>query len=222
MCLWCQWSSSWPWKGQCSSQDASTRDSNSTTEVPWIGNLPVTLHTLTLLLHCTPMWAVEERNRIHLEQLPSGSICKSQINGLQGYYTAVIWHLQTSHCPSWHIPKRPRCCPPSIWLPSCLCFQSSYICGAVLCQHRMWTACLCLQSRMILHLCLWSCLHYWEWPQVSWTDQYQESGRYTSLSMENAADSKTMMSPSSINLAKRCWLQMHSLTMHPSRLQRYL
>ena len=35
-------------------------------------------------------------------------------------------------------------------------------------------------------------------------------------------NSKTMMSPSSIDLANRCWLQMSSLTMHPSRLQRYL
>ena len=39
-------------------------DNNLTTKVPQIGNLPVTLHTLTLLLHCTPKWAAEERNRI--------------------------------------------------------------------------------------------------------------------------------------------------------------
>ena len=84
MCLWCQWSSSWPWKAQDSLQDASTCDSNSTTEVPWIGNLPVTLHTLTLLLHCTPTWAAEEWNRVHLELLLSWSIWQSQINGLQG------------------------------------------------------------------------------------------------------------------------------------------
>ena len=32
-------------KGQCSPQDAITQDSNSNTEVPQIGNLPVTLHT---------------------------------------------------------------------------------------------------------------------------------------------------------------------------------
>ena len=31
-----------------------------------------------------------------------------------------------------------------------------------------------------------------------------------------------MMSPSGIDLAKRCWLQMSSLAMHPLRLQRYL
>ena len=57
----------------------------------------------------------------------------------------------------------------------------------VLCQHRTWTTCLCLWSRMIPHLCLWPFLHYWEWPQTSWTDQHQESGRYTSLSTENGA-----------------------------------
>ena len=34
-------------------------------------------------------------------------------------------------------------------------------------------------------------------------------------------DSKTMMPPSVIDLAKRSWLQMLSLTMHPSKLQRY-
>ena len=39
---------------------------------------------------------------------------------------------------------------------------------------------------------------------------------------ECCSDSKTMMSPSSIDLAKRWWLQMPFLTMHPSRLQRYL
>ena len=38
-----------------SPQDASTWDINSTTEVAQIGSLPVTLHTLTLLLQCTPM-----------------------------------------------------------------------------------------------------------------------------------------------------------------------
>ena len=40
---------------------------------------------------------------------------------------------------------------------------------------------------MIPHLCLCPCLHYWEWPQASWTDQHKESGRYTSSSTENAA-----------------------------------
>ena len=39
---------------------------------------------------------------------------------------------------------------------------------------------------------------------------------------EHCSDSKTMMSPSSIDLAKRCWLQMPSLAMHPSKLQRYI
>ena len=34
---------------------------------------------------------------------------------------------------------------------------------------------------------LWLCLHYWEWPQASWTDQHQESGNYTSSSTENVA-----------------------------------
>ena len=69
---------------------------------------------------------------------------------------------------------------------------------------------------MIPHLCLWPCPHYREWPQASWTDQHQESGRYTSLSTENAdSNSKTIMSPSNIYLAKRCWLQMPSLAMHP-------
>ena len=135
--------------------------------VPQIGNLPVTLSTITLLLHNTPMWAAEERNRVHLEQFLSGSIWETQIIDLQGYHTVVLWCPQACHHPSWCIPKRPRCHPPSRWLPSCLCFQGSYPCGAVLCQHRMWTACLCLQSRMIPHLCLWPCLHYWEWPWAS-------------------------------------------------------
>ena len=92
----------------------------------------------------------------------SESIWQSQINGLQGYHTAVLWHPQACHCPGWCILK--RCCPSSRWLPSCLCFQSCYTCGAALCQHRMWTDCLCLWSRMIPHLCLWLCLCYWEWP----------------------------------------------------------
>ena len=39
---------------------------------------------------------------------------------------------------------------------------------------------------------------------------------------ECCSDSKPMMSPSSTDLAKRCWLQMSSLAMLPSRLQRYL
>ena len=77
----------------------------------------------------------------------------------------ILQNLQVCHCPSQCIPKRPRCCPPSRWLPSCLCFQSSYTCGAVLCQHRMWTSYLCLQCRMLPHLCLQLCLHYWEWPK---------------------------------------------------------
>ena len=64
---------------------------------------------------------------------------------------------------------------------------NSYTYQAALCQHRTWTACLCLCSRMIPHLCLWPCLHYREWPQVLWTDQHHESGRYTCLSTENAA-----------------------------------
>ena len=55
-------------------RDVGTQDSISTTEVPQIGNLPVTLHTLNLLLHCTPTWAVGEWNKVHLEQLLSGSI----------------------------------------------------------------------------------------------------------------------------------------------------
>ena len=95
-----------------SPQDASTWDSNSTIEVAQIGYLPVTLHTITLLLHCTPMWATEERNRVHMEQLLSGSIWQSQINGLQGYHTVVLLCPQACHCPSWCILKRPRCWPP--------------------------------------------------------------------------------------------------------------
>ena len=122
-----------------------------------------------------------------MEQLLSGNIWQSQINGLQGYHTTVLQHQQACHCPSWCILKMPRCFPPSRWLPSCLCFQSSYTCGAALCQHRMWTAHLCLWSRMIPHLCLWRHLHNWEWQQASWTDQDEESGRYACLSTENAA-----------------------------------
>ena len=128
-----------------------------------------------------------ERNIIHLEQLLSGSIWQSQINGLQGYHTAILWHPQACHCPSWCIPKMPMSWHPPRWLPSCLCFQSSYTCEAVLCQHRIWTAHLCFQGRMIPHLCLQLCLHNWEWAQAPWTDQYQESGSYTSPSTENAA-----------------------------------
>ena len=52
---------------------------------------------------------------------------------------------------------------------------------------RELLACVFGGSRMISHLCLWLCLHYSEWPQASWTDQHQESGRYTSLSTENAS-----------------------------------
>ena len=50
------------------------------------------------------MWAAEERNRIHLEQL-SVSIWQSQINGLQEYHTLVLQCLQACHCPSQYIPK---------------------------------------------------------------------------------------------------------------------
>ena len=112
---------------------------------------------------------------------------KSQIVVLQGNHTVVPEHLPACHCAGECIPKWPRCCAPSRWLPSCLCLQCSYTCGAALCQNRTWTAHLCLWSRIIPHLCLWPCLHYLEWPQASWTDQYQESGRYTSSSTENAA-----------------------------------
>ena len=82
-------------KGQCSPQDACSWDSNSTTKVPWIGNLPVTLHTLTLPLYHTSTWAAEERNRVHLEQHLSQSIWQGQINGLQGYHT-VLWYFDVS------------------------------------------------------------------------------------------------------------------------------
>ena len=51
--------------------DASTQDSNSTTEVPQCGNLSVTLHTLTFLLHytltCDPL---KKGKRAHMEQIP--------------------------------------------------------------------------------------------------------------------------------------------------------
>ena len=50
------------------------KTATQTTEVPQIGKLPVTLHTLTLLLHCTPTLATEERNQVYMEQLLSGSI----------------------------------------------------------------------------------------------------------------------------------------------------
>ena len=62
----------------------------------WLVNLPVTLHTLSLLLYCTPTWAAE-RNRVHLEQQLSGSIWQGQINGLQGYHTAVLLCPQACH-----------------------------------------------------------------------------------------------------------------------------
>ena len=52
----------------------SQQNEKSTHKFPQIGNLPVTLHTLTLLLHQTPMGAAEERNRVHMEQFPSGNI----------------------------------------------------------------------------------------------------------------------------------------------------
>ena len=83
------------------------------------GNLPVTLHTLMLLLPCTPIWATEERNSVHMEQILSRSFWQSQINGLQGYHSAVLWCPQACHCPSQCIPKRPRCCPTSRGPPSC-------------------------------------------------------------------------------------------------------
>ena len=67
-----------------------------------------------------------------MEQLLSGRIWQSQINGLQGYHTAVLWYAQACQCSNQCIQKWSRCHPPPRWPPSCLHFQRSYTCAAAL------------------------------------------------------------------------------------------
>ena len=143
------------------------------------------LYTLTLLLHCTPTWANEERNRVHMEQILSRSIWQKS-----SQWSARIPHCCTSMSTSLSLsklmPPKKASVPPSFKMaPQLPSLPKLLTCGVALCQHRAWTAHLYLWSRTIPYLCLWPCLYYWEWPQASWTNQ--ESGRYMCSSTENAA-----------------------------------
>ena len=91
-------------------------------------------NTLTLFLHHTlhgllKKWTEFIWNNSQQEAFDKvkSMVCKD----------TTLWNVNVGKSvtvQSWYIPKRPRCCPPSRWLPS---FQGSYAYGVVLCQHRM-------------------------------------------------------------------------------------
>ena len=66
-----------------------------------------------------------------------------------------------------------------------------------------------------MSLAMLPCLHNWKWPQTSWTDQHQESGRYTCSSTENVAVTPKLRCLHQVLTWQGdvgCWC---SLTIHP-------
>ena len=54
------------------------------------GNLPVSIHPITLYTHCTTTGTAEKGFRVHMEHFLSGSLQQDQGTGLQGYDSSLL------------------------------------------------------------------------------------------------------------------------------------
>ena len=110
----------------------------------------------------------------------------SQEPSMFWHHLALLQCSQASLHPSWCLQERPWNCPYTRWMPYFLCIQSADPHWTMLCQYRVWAACLCFWRGTVPYICLWLQVHNREQPHTPLADYAQEPGRCTSLPPEYA------------------------------------
>ena len=160
MCLWQGWYSSWPSQDQHCACHACAWATYPDAWDPKHGHLSVTIHVLSLSLHCATnldAWdpkhgqlSITNSYLLSLPSLcPSRSYWRTEFIWNQYFHDAfdsiyclvcpindssVVWHPQTSHHPGKCLQKGAWSCPPARWLSSNLCLQSPNACWANIMQ----------------------------------------------------------------------------------------
>ena len=170
-----------------------------------------------------PTWAAEERNRVHLEQLLSGSIW--QVKSMVCKDT-TLWYFDIHKPVTVEVDAFQKGLSATLLEEGCpVAFAAKALAPVEqhYAQHKMWTACLWSSENnnsTPMSLAMPSLLRVTTSRlnrSISGTCQTHQS-----IYRECCYNSKSMMSPSSIDLSKRYWFQMLCLAMHPSKHQRYL
>ena len=124
---------------------AYPEDQRRASELPWDGDIPLTIHTTAIFSHSNAQRITEGWCRIWIKCYISSCIWQAQVIGMWGHSTEI---LQTGNIPSWHIWQGTRSCTHPGWWSSHLCIQSTHTHRAALCKQWMGTTCLCLWCRM--------------------------------------------------------------------------
>ena len=108
LCLWQAWSSLKSIKSQCHQGDACPTEQRRASELPWNGNIPLTIHLTTIFSPSNTQKTPEDQCRIQLECYISSHIWQAQIIGMWGHNTEVLQHEETSKSPSHLIQQGTR------------------------------------------------------------------------------------------------------------------
>ena len=124
-------------------------------ELPWNGNISLTIHSTTIFSHSNTQRTSEDRCRIQLECYISSYIWQAQIIYMWGHNTEVLQHEETSDNASQCIQQGTRSHTHLGWWSSCLHIQSAHTYRVAVCQQWEGTTCLHLQCRMFPDKCFW-------------------------------------------------------------------
>ena len=87
-------------KGQRHQGDACPTEQRRASELPWNGNISLTIHPTTIFSHSNTQRTSEDWCRIQLEHYISSPIWQTKIIGMWGHNTEVLQHKETSNNPS--------------------------------------------------------------------------------------------------------------------------
>ena len=124
-------------------------------ELPWNGNISVTIPPTTIFSHSNTQRTSEDQYRILLEHYISSCIWQAQIIGMWGHNAEELQHKETSDNPSQCIQQGTRSHTHPGWWSSRLHIQSTHTHRAVLCKQWEGTTHLHLWCRMFPDICFW-------------------------------------------------------------------
>ena len=155
LCLQQAWSPPSSIKGQRHQGDACPTKQRRASELPWNGNISLTIHPATIFSHSNNQRTSEDQCRIQLEHYTSSHIWQAQVIGMWGHNTEVLQHKETSDNPSRCIWQGTRSHTHPWWWSSCLCIQGAHTHRVALCKQWEETTRLCLRCRMFPDIRFW-------------------------------------------------------------------
>ena len=125
MCLWQAWSPSRSTEGHCHQGDTCPTEQRRASELPWNGNISLTIHSTAIFSHSNTQRTAEDWCQILLECYISSHIWQAQIIGMWGGTSTVTIQVNASgevlgatlNQDNVQSPLLPRPACQRVWIP---------------------------------------------------------------------------------------------------------